>query len=449
MQSATVGSLTVTGAELVLTGSRELAGADVACVDGRVTAVGLSERGARTGDVLDAAGCVVVPGLVNAHHHLLQSAFRTLPGTRHVPMREWLAVMAAAYREAGVDPELVAAAAAVGVAEGLLAGVTTVADHHLTWPVGLAAAATAELAAATVGSARTLGGRLVFVRGAAGDAPDAVGASVEAIVAALGTGPDGLSDDGMLQLAVGPAGVHSDARETFAVLAELAARHGLRRRTQANEVVDVERAADRYGRRPLDLLDEWGWLAPDVTLAHLCAITPAERDRLVAAGVTATHAPGCDLPMGWGVAEVGALIDRGVAVGLGTSGGGSNDGGHLLADARLAMQVAPLTGRPLTAAEVLRMATAGSAIGLGRTELGHLEVGAAADLCCYDVTGVADAGVADRLAGLVWASPGRRPRHVVVGGRVVVRDGVLQTADERQLAADLRELLDRRTGGPV
>jgi cytosine/adenosine deaminase-related metal-dependent hydrolase len=148
--------------------------------------------------------------------------------------------------------------------------------------------------------------------------------------------------------------------------------------------------------------------------------------------------------MGWGLAEVGALLDAGVPVGLGTSGGGSNDGGHLLADARLALQVAPLTGRPLTAREVLGLATAGSAHGLGRPELGHLEPGAAADLCCYDVTGVADAGVADPLAGLLWANPGRRPRHVVVAGRVVVRDHVLQTADEHQLAADLRGLLARR-----
>ncbi len=91
------------------------------------------------------------------------------------------------------------------------------------------------------------------------------------------------------------------------------------------------------------------------------------------------------------------------------------------------------------------MATAGSAAGLGRADLGHLEVGAAADLCCYDVTGVADAGVADPLAGLLWASPGRRPRHVVVGGRVVVRDGVLVTADERSVADRLRTLLARRS----
>lgn len=383
---------------------------------------------------LDASGCVVTPGLVNAHHHLLQSAFRTLPGTRGVAMRDWLPTMAAAYARAGVDAELASAAAAVGIAEGLLCGVTTVADHHLTWPSG---ADTVAIATATADAARMLGGRLVFVRGAARDDPQEAAASAEAIVLALRD----RTADGMLQLAVGPAGVHSDPRETFELLGEVAAKHGLRRRTQSNEQVDTEIALAKYGRRPLDLLEEWGWLADDVTLAHLCDVTPDEIARLAASGVTATHAPGCDLPMGWGIAPVAALQAAGITVGLGTSGGGSNDAGHLLADARLALQVAPLVGPPLAARTVLGMATEGSARGLGRPELGHLRPGSAADLCVWDVSGVADAGVADPIAGLLWANPGRRPRHVVVAGRVVVRDYELVTADERELVEALRRRL--------
>lgn len=424
--------LIVEGAEVVWTGVGEQAG-PVVCDGGRIVSSPeqVDEAGAER---LDASGCVVVPGLVNAHHHLLQTAFRTLPGTRHVPMHEWLATMAAAYRAARVDPSLAAAAARVGLAEALLAGVTTVADHHLTWPAGVDPV---ELAGATVAAAHQLGARLVFVRGSAGDDPDIAAASASTIAARF-------HDGDRVQVAVGPAGVHSDGRATFDALAEVARHHGLRRRTQANEVVDVERASERYGRRPLDLLDEWGWLAPDVTLAHLCAVTPDERARLAGAGVSATHAPGCDLPMGWGVAEVGALLDAGVVVGLGTSGGGSNDAGHLLADARLALQVAPLTGRPLDARTVLRLATVGSADGLGRPELGRLTPGSTADIACFDITGPADAGVADPVAGLVWANPGRRARHVVVGGQVVVRDGALVTADAGALAADLRAQLAAR-----
>ncbi|NYF11391.1 cytosine/adenosine deaminase-related metal-dependent hydrolase [Leifsonia sp. AK011] len=422
--------LTITGATAIVVDDHTETTGDLHLADGLVAA---TAPGAET---LDASGCIVTPGLVNAHHHLLQTAFRTLPGTRGVPMAQWLPTMAAAYAEVGVDAELASVAASVGLAEALLSGVTTVADHHLTWPSG---ADTVAIATATADAAASLGARLVFVRGSARDDPQEAAASADAIATALA--PRTL--DGMLQLAVGPAGVHSDSRETFELLGEVAAKHGLRRRTQSNEQVDVTIALEKYGRRPIDLLEEWGWLADDVTLAHLCDVTPEEIARLASAGVTATHAPGCDLPMGWGIAPVAALKAAGIPVGLGTSGGGSNDAGHLLADARLAMQVAPLVGPPIAAREVLGMAMAGSAAGLGRPELGTLREGSAADLCLWDVSGAADAGVADPVAGLLWASPGRRPRHVVVAGHVVVRDYELVTADEHELVASLAARLAR------
>ncbi|WP_307220184.1 amidohydrolase family protein [Microbacterium sp. SORGH_AS_0888] len=412
-------------------------------------AIGADGRIAASADAsteeLDVSGAVVTPGLVNAHHHLLQSGFRTLPDTRGVPMREWLPAMASAYARAGIDASLVAATASVGLAESLLCGVTTVADHQLNWPSPEGSAdpvgETVAIAQAIAEAARALGARLVFVRGTARDDPGLAAESAEAIVSSFAPGAGGATADGMLQVAVGPAGVHSDSEATFRRLGEVAARHGLRRRTQANEQVDTEIALERYGRRPLDLLEEWGWLAPDVTIAHLCDVQPAEISRLATAGVTATHAPGCDVPMGWGIAPVAALQEAGIAVGLGTSGGGSNDAGHLLADARLAMQVSGLVGTPLAARTVLGMATAGGATGLGRDDIGHLRIGARADLCVWDVSGVADAGVADPVAGLLWAAPGRRPRHVVVGGRVVVRDYRLVGVDERALVAGLRRRL--------
>ncbi|WP_270353853.1 amidohydrolase family protein [Microbacterium testaceum] len=429
--------LVVRGAVAVLEDAGRVRTGDVIVVDGAV----VDDADTTDAEILDASGCVVTAGLVNAHHHLLQTAFRTLPGTRGIPMREWLPAMAAAYTAAGIDPELTGLAARAGLAEALLSGVTTVADHHLTWPSG---ADTVGMARAAAAAAADLGARLVFVRGAARDDPQEAASSAQAIVDALVPDrPGGVSADGMLQVAVGPAGVHSDPRETFDLLGEVAHRHGLRRRTQANEVVDVEIALERYGRRPLDLLEDWGWLAADVTLAHLCDVTPDEIGRVAASGTSATHAPGCDVPMGWGVAPVRALRDAGITVGLGTSGGGSNDAGHLLADARLAMQVSALVGPQLPASEVLSMATSGSADGLGRTELGRLTPGSAADLCLWDVSGVADAGVADPVAGLLWASPGRRPRTVVVGGRVVVDAGRLVRADEGEIVTRLFERVTR------
>ena len=414
---------------------------DPVVVDDRRIGAAVGGRAAAD-EVVDVSGCVVTPGLVNAHHHLLQTAFRSRPESRSVPMPQWLGLMAQRYSSVGVDPELVAAAAAAGLAESLLCGVTTVADHHLTWPGGQDPVA---LAGGTIDAAARVGARLVFVRGTARDDPQAAATSVEDIHRThLGAGATGTSADGMLQLAVGPSGVHSDGPETFATLGEVASRLGLRRRTQANEQVDVQVAAERYGRRPLELLDEWGWLADDVTLAHLCEITDDEVALVARSGASATHAPGCDVPMGWGVARVAALVSAGVRVGLGTSGGGSNDAGHLLADARLAVQVSGLIGEPVTAREVLAMASEGSAAGLGRSELGHLRPGAAADLCVWDCSDVFDAGVTDPVDGLLWAGPGRRPRDVMVAGRWVVRDGELVTADSRSLAAELRTLLDQR-----
>lgn len=432
--SATV----LTGAESVMIDTHTVTAGPVV-VDGAQVVDGPPPADAQ---VVDVSGCVVTPGLVNAHHHLLQSAFRSGPDTRFLPMRDWLARMSTRYARTGVDPELTAAAAAVGLAESLLCGVTTVADHHLTWP---ADQDPVTLASATIGAARRLGVRLVFVRGTARDEPDAAARSVADIHAAhLPDARDGVTADGMLQLAVGPAGIHADGPETFEALAEVAGGLGLRRRTQAGEQVDVEVAAERYGRRPLELLEDWGWLGPDVTLAHLCAITDAEIDLVAGSGTTATHAPGCDVPMGWGVARVAALRSAGVAVGLGTSGGGSNDAGHLLADARLAMQLSGLAAEPVSAREVLGIATEGSAAGLGRAELGHLRAGAAADLCVWECADVFDAGVPDKLDGLLWAAPGRRPRDVMVNGRWVVRDGVLLTTGSRRLAADLTALLGQR-----
>lgn len=396
---------------------------------------------------LDATGCLVIPGLINAHHHLLQSAFRTHPTTRQIPMRNWLSEMAKLYSQARIDPPFVAAAAAVGLAESLLNGVTTVADHHLTWP---ASQNPTEIATATVETASDLGIRLVFVHGTACGTPEQVATCIDELASRYGSA----SQDGMFQLAVGPAGIHSDTQDMFEAVSAVAKQHNLRRRTQANEQIDVEVAHDRYGQRPLELLAEWGWLAPDVTLAHLCDITQQERQLIAQSGASATHAPGCDVPMGWGIAEVGQLLDAGVSVGLGTSGGGSNDAGHLLADARLAMQISGLAQRPLSAKEALTMATAGSATGLARhsassqhsSPLGQLEPGCAADFCCYDLSGLDDAGVADPLAGLLWASPGRKPRHVVVAGEILVQDWQLVNADARHLVASLDSQLRQKLG---
>ena len=213
--------LTITGADLIVVdGSTERTGDLVIDDDGRVARDPTAATGSDE-QVLSGSGAIVTPGLINAHHHLLQSAFRTLPGTRGVPMAEWLSTMRAAYEAAGVDPELAGAAAGVGWAEALLCGVTTVADHHLTWPPGCDPVA---IATATAATAARLGARLVFVHGSAGNRAEDIAAAATAVVERLvPCREDGVSADGMVQVAVGPAGVHSDGQETFEALARLGA----------------------------------------------------------------------------------------------------------------------------------------------------------------------------------------------------------------------------------
>ena len=148
--------------------------------------------------------------------------------------------------------------------------------------------------------------------------------------------------------------------------------------------------------------------------------------------------------MGWGIAPVAALLRSGVPVGMGTSGGGSNDAGHLLADARLAMQVSGLTGDPVTGRTLLTMCTEGSAQGLGRSDIGHLRPGAAADLCIWDCGDVFDAGVADPVEGLLWPRP---PAATRCDGRRPVGGSRRSTADRR--FACRRAIIDRTDRRPL
>ena len=213
--------------------------------------------------------------------------------------------------------------------EGLLAGVTTVADHHFTWPDGVAAL---DMVEATVAAARRLGARLVFGYGLGGELPGGGG---------LRSGGGDGSPSGSQPRWDGADGV----RTGWGPLRRPGDFRGVRRGRPAvgTPAAHPGQRGDRRGARrgpgtaaavPFEILEDWGWLEPDVTIAHLCGISPAERARLAGAGISATHAPGFDIPMGLGVCEVGVLIDAGVPVGLGTSGGGYNDAGNLLADAR-------------------------------------------------------------------------------------------------------------------
>jgi len=266
---------------------------------------------------------------------------------------------------------------------------------------------------------------------------DAILASTESVVARL-------HDGERVVVTVAPCSPFSVTPELMRESAALARRHGLRLHTHLAETLDEEHdALERFGRRPVDLVEELGWVAPDVWVAHGIHFNDDEVRRLGAAGVGVAHCPSSNARLGSGLCRVTDLVGAGARVGLGVDGVASNEVGGLFPELRQALYTGrQRTGRPadFMPTDALRLATEGGAACLGRDDIGRLEVGYRADLVVWPGDDLGD--VPDPLAGLVLG-PDRRARHVLVDGRPVVRDGQLLGADVTGLHRDLARRAQR------
>lgn len=421
-------------------------GADSILIDeGTITAVGKGLTGDSDTTRIDAAGCVVTPGLINTHHHMFQTLTRVrgqdqgLFGWLHELWPLWL----------NHDPEWQAAAVSTAVAELLLSGCTTSVDHHYLAPRH----GTPDTIHHQISAAQRLGIRLVSAVGSmdvddvhGGLAPaslcESSGQYIERLTALVERYHDP-SPASRTQIAVAPChplaatpGLMQDARA-------FARDRGLGFHTHVAEAPDEEATTLRLtGRRPLDLLAHWDVLGPGTWLAHCVHLSPADIDLLARTGTAVTLCPSSNLRLGSGVARVRELLDAGVTVSLGIDGSASNDGGNALAEARQLLLISRAHGidQGLTAAEALSIATRNGAVALGRPDLGHLVPGARADLAIFDVTGLNAVGTeADPLAGLLL-SPPAGARHVMVEGELVVRDHALVQGDAAVIAAAARKV---------
>jgi cytosine/adenosine deaminase-related metal-dependent hydrolase len=254
----------------------------------------------------------------------------------------------------------------------------------------------------------------------------------------------------MLRIAIAPCSPFSVTERLMRESAELARRLGVAMHTHLAETLDEERfCLERFGRRPVELMDDWGWLGEDVWFAHCVHLDDGDVKRLAGTSSGVASCPSSNLRLGAGIAPVRALVDGGARVGLGVDGPASNEPCDLFAEIRQAMLVSraggPETG--LTAREALRLATRGGASVLGRDDVGSLEAGKRADVALFGVDGLAHAGAeADLVAGLLMGGT-QRVRHLLVEGRFVVRDGELATADEREIARDGRAVGRRLAEG--
>lgn len=408
-------------------------------------------------EVIHAESHIVVPGLINTHHHLYQSLTRGLPAVQDLRLFEWLLGLYPHWRK--LDHRAVRAAARVSIAELLLSGCATTVDHFYMFPPGSDVRAEAVLEAAEeLGIRIHLGrGAMTMGQSAGGLPPDECVEREADVLADCRRMLDSYHDPrayAMRRVDLAPCSPFNVTRELMRDMRDLARERGVLLHTHLAETLDEERyCLEKYGCRPMQYLVDLDWLGPDVYLAHCVHLSGAEIDLLAETRTGVSHNPTSNLRLGSGIAPVGKLLAAGVRVGLGVDGSSSNDGGSLLAAARhavLAARVLPAfaAGERATlfpAVDAFKLATTGGAACLNRGELGHLGPGAAADFAMFRADDVALAGAVehDPLAALLLCDAPRADR-VFVAGREVVRDGHLTSADERKLAEELNGVVRAR-----
>ncbi|APZ42965.1 amidohydrolase family protein [Acidihalobacter ferrooxydans] len=439
-------ALLLRGAEAVLTGlpgaAAHAGAADIRIRDGRIAHIGpnlLAQEGER---VLDASGCVVYPGWVNTHHHLFQSLLKAVPEGLDQPLMGWLAAVPFRFQDR-FDPELLETAATIGLAELLLSGTTTCADHHYLY----FAAGDDTLGDLLFDVAERFGMRFVLCRGGATDTeqftdypnrirPQTVeryAADVERLTARFHQrGPDA-----MRQVVMAPSTpLFSATAQGLRELAAHARRLGIRMHSHLSETADyVRHARETHGMKPVEYCAEHDWLGPDVWYAHLVHVDEAEIALLTETGTGIAHCPASNCRLGSGVAPVPKMAAAGMPVSLGVDGAASSEAADMISEARLAWLVHRAVGgaQATTVEDVVHWGTRGGARLLGLDAVGTLEVGMAADLAVYELSHPRYFGQFQPALAPVLGGGAPVMRYVLVGGRVVVENGVIPWLDMEAL----------------
>ncbi|MGJ5047795.1 8-oxoguanine deaminase [Bradyrhizobium oligotrophicum] len=382
----------------------------------------------------DASAHVVIPGLINTHHHFYQTLTRALPAAMDRELFPWLKALYPIW--AKLTPEALDAAVTVAMAELMLSGCTTTTDHHYVFPAGLEDAVGIEVAVA-----KRLGIRVLLTRGSmnlserdGGLPPDSVVQDEDTILAdserVVATyherGPDA-----MVQIALAPCSPFSVTGSLMQKTADLADRLDVRLHTHLAETEDENRFCEQmFGCRPLDYLEKNGWLGPRTWLAHGIFFNAEEMKRLGKARTTISHCACSNQLLASGCCPVCEMEEAGVGIGLGVDGSASNDGSNLMQEVRAAflLQRARYGVGRISHKDALRWATKGSAACLGRPELGEIARGKAADLALFKLDELRFSGAGDPIAALVLCGAHRADR-VMVGGRWTVIDGAIPGLD--------------------
>ena len=424
---------------------REIEGGGLFIRDGWIEQVGATdELPAAADDVVDLHGHVVAPGMVNTHHHLYQTLTRVVPGAQDAGLFDWLKTLYPVW--ARMTPEHVAVSTKVGLAELALSGCTTSSDHLYLFPNG-------SRLDDQIKAAQSVGLRFHAARGSmslgesdGGLPPDSVVEDEAMILADTQRVIEAFHDPApgaMVRVVVAPCSPFSVTTDLMRSSAELARSHGVTLHTHLAETIDEEEfCLETFGLEPLDYAESVGWLGDDVWFAHAVWIDGPGVDRMAATGTGLAHCPSSNMRLSSGIAPVRSYRDAHVRTGLGVDGSASNDGSHMLGEARQAMLLARLAAAPtptkppgpvMPAREALEIATLGGASVLGRTDIGSLEVGKAADFFAVSLDRLEFAGAGhDPVAALLLCAP-VTVDETWVAGRPVVRQGRLTTLDTGEL----------------
>ena len=421
----------------------EEAGGGIVVAGSRIVervAVG-AQPAAPVDETFDASRHVVIPGLINTHHHAFQTLTRAHPIAINKPLFPWLKALYTVWGR--ITPEAFRLATRVAYTELLLSGCTTAGDHHYLFPQGLENAVDIQ-----VEEARSLGIRAAITRGSmslsdreGGLPPETLTQDDDTILADCERVLNLFHDPApgaMVQVGLAPCSPFAVTKRLMRESADLAARHGCRLHTHLGETLDEDQfCLSMFGCRPVDYLEEVGWMSDRVWLAHGIHFNDAEVARLGKAGVGVCHCPTSNMTLASGHCRTCELEAAGSPVGLGVDGSASNDSSNLMEGVRHALMLNRLTygAETVTHLDALRWATEGSAACLGRSDIGRIEPGREADLALFTLDELRFSGAHDPLAALVLCGATRADR-VMVAGQWRVIDGQPLGVDAVRLRED-------------
>jgi cytosine/adenosine deaminase-related metal-dependent hydrolase len=413
-------------------------------IDGqRIVSIGPGRTNAAGGRRINGRGMLATPGLVNCHHHLFQ--WLTRGRAQQANLFEWLVELYPVW--AHIDADMVRVAARAGLIALARSGCSTSADHHYVFPPDAGDPLAAEIDAAVEVGLRFHPGRGSMDLGQSdgGLPPDEVTEDKDAILSSTQeaiTRWHDSSPESMLRIAVAPCSPFSATEALMRESADLARSMGVRLHTHMAETIEEEDyCLEKFGMRPVEFIEELGWLEDDVWLAHCVHLSSDEVARFGSALTGVAHCPSSNARLGAGIAPVADLVRSSAPVGLGVDGAASNEAGELNLELKAALLAARVRGgaAAMTARDALTLGTMGGARCLGRAhDIGSLEEGKLADIALWNLDELGYAGIEDAVAALVFGPP-RSVHTLVVNGRVVVDDNEVLTSDELDAARDLEK----------